>query len=96
MGAIFCTFQLYKTNRPARPMQTQSQHNSLSYYLSLQYPIDVYPEKRGFTVMIHDLPGCMSQGETMDEAIINIDKAKNLWLETVYATDKTSIPLPSQ
>ena len=74
----------------------QLQHRSLSYYLSLQYPIDVYPEERGFTVMIHDLPGCMSQGETMDEAIFNIDKAKNLWLETAYATDKTSIPLPSE
>ena len=74
----------------------QPQDNSLSYYLSLEYPIDVYPEERGFTVMIHDLPGCMSQGETMDEAILNIDKAKNLWLETVYATDKTSIPLPSE
>ena len=71
-------------------------HDSLSYYLSLQYPIDVYPEDQGFTVMIHDLPGCMSQGKTMDEAITNIDRAKHLWLETVYATDKTSIPLPSK
>ncbi|MCC0178228.1 type II toxin-antitoxin system HicB family antitoxin [Waterburya agarophytonicola K14] len=72
------------------------QHDSLSYYLSLQYPIDVYPERRGFTVMIPDLPGCMSQGMTMDEAMINIDRAKHLWLETVYAKDKTSIPLPSK
>lgn len=72
------------------------QQNSLSYYLSLKYPIDVYPENRGFTVMIPDLPGCMSQGTTLDEAIINIDKAKHLWLETVYASDKNSIPLPSK
>lgn len=70
------------------------QHNSLSYYLSLDYPIDVYPEDDGFTIMIHDLPGCMSQGKTMDEAMVNIERAKQLWLETVYATDKNSIPLP--
>ena len=71
-------------------------HDSLSYYLSLDYPIDVYPEEQGFTVMIHDLPGCISQGKTMDEAIANIERAKQLWLETVYATDKDSIPLPSK
>lgn len=72
------------------------QHNSLSYYLSLKYPVNLYPEERGFTVMIRDLPGCMSQGATIDEAMTNIDKAKNLWLETMYATDKQSIPLPSK
>ncbi|MEM8829881.1 MAG: type II toxin-antitoxin system HicB family antitoxin [Cyanobacteria bacterium P01_G01_bin.19] len=74
----------------------ESRHDSLSYYLSLQYPIDIYPEDRGFTVMIRDLPGCMSQGKTIDEAIFNINKAKELWLETAYAKDKTSIPLPSK
>ncbi|MGD1922125.1 MAG: type II toxin-antitoxin system HicB family antitoxin [Pleurocapsa sp.] len=74
----------------------EPQHDSLSYYLSLQYPIDVYPEEHGFTVIIADLPGCMSQGKTMDEAIVNINRAKHLWLETVYATDKNSIPLPSK
>ena len=76
--------------------QLQPQHESLAYYLSLQYPINVYPEAKGFTVMIHDLPGCMSQGATIDEAISNIDKAKHLWLETVYATDRSAIPLPSK
>ena len=74
----------------------QLQHDSLSYYLSLNYPIDVYPEDKGFTIMIPDLPGCMSQGKTMDEAISNIDRAKRLWLETVYAVDKNSIPFPSE
>lgn len=72
------------------------QHHSLAYYLSLKYPIDVYPEAKGFTVMIPDLPGCMSQGATIDEAMFNIDRAKHLWLETVYASDKNSIPLPSK
>jgi antitoxin HicB len=69
--------------------------DSLSYYLSLQYLVAVYPEQRGFTVMIPDLPGCMSQGKTLDEAMVNLNKAKELWLTTVYASDKTSIPLPS-
>jgi antitoxin HicB len=72
------------------------QPDSLADYLSLRYLVAVYPEERGFTVMIPELPGCMSQGKTFDEAMVNIDKAKCLWLETVYANDKTLIPLPSQ
>lgn len=76
--------------------ESEFKHDSLSYYLSLPYPIDVYPEEQGFTVMIPDLPGCMSQGATMDEAMLNLDRAKHLWLETVYASDKNSIPLPSK
>jgi antitoxin HicB len=75
--------------------QSLLEGDSLSYYLSLQYLVAVYPEQRGFTVMIPDLPGCMSQGKTLDEAMVNLDKAKELWLTTVYASDKTSIPLPS-
>lgn len=75
---------------------SEVEYPSLSYYLSLNYPVAVYPEERGFTVMIPQLPGCMSQGNTLDEAMINIDKAKSLWLTTVYEKDRTSIPLPSK
>ena len=74
--------------------QLQRNYRPLTYYLSLQYPIDVYPEQDGFTVMIHDLPGCMSQGKTIDEAMSNIERAKHLWLETAYAKNKAAIPLP--
>lgn len=82
-------------------MSTTSDHSlevqpdSLSDYLSLKYLIAVYPEERGFTVMIPELPGCMSQGKTFDEAMANIDKAKCLWLKTVYASGKDLIPLPA-
>ncbi|MEO1673140.1 MAG: type II toxin-antitoxin system HicB family antitoxin [Cyanobacteria bacterium J06631_2] len=71
------------------------QENSLEYYLSLKYLVAIYPEKSGFTVMIPELPGCMSQGKTFDEAMINIDKAKRLWLSVVYTNDQSLIPLPS-
>ena len=76
--------------------QLQRHYRSLTYYLSLQYPVDIYPEQHGFTVMIHDLPGCMSQGRTIDEAMSNIDRAKYLWIKTAYAKNKTTIPLPSK
>lgn len=66
----------------------------LSFYLSLDYPITFYPEEvGGFTVMIKDLPGCMSQGETLEDAYEMIAEAKELWIESCYE-DNVPIPLP--
>jgi len=76
-------------------LTSQVEYPSLAYYLSLKYLVAVYPEDIGFTVMIPELPGCMSQGKTFDEAMLNIDKAKCLWLTTVYEKDRAAIPLPS-
>lgn len=74
--------------------QTQSQ--SLEYYLSLKYPMSVYPEEEGgYTVIIPDLLGCITQGETLEEAMNNINEARELWIETVYHSGKKDIPLPS-
>jgi hypothetical protein len=48
----------------------------LEYFLSLKYPISIYPEEEGgYTALIPNLPGCMSQGETLGEVIINIEEA---------------------
>ncbi|MEL6494780.1 MAG: type II toxin-antitoxin system HicB family antitoxin [Cyanobacteria bacterium J06623_7] len=75
--------------------QPQLRPDSLEDYVSLNYLVAVYPEDKGFTVMIPQLPGCMSQGETLDEAMNNIKKAKRLWLSVVYASDRHAIPLPA-
>ena len=37
----------------------------------------------GFTVYVPVLPGCISEGETKEEALENIRKAINLYLEPV-------------
>lgn len=66
----------------------------LSYYLELDYPITFYPEEvGGFTVLIKDLPGCATQGETLEEAFEMITEAKELWLETAHEFGDP-IPLP--
>ncbi|MEG4427388.1 MULTISPECIES: type II toxin-antitoxin system HicB family antitoxin [unclassified Microcoleus] len=67
---------------------------SLDYYLSLKYPINFYPESEGYTAIIKDLPGCMSQGETLSEAMENIQEARELWIETAYECGD-EIPLPA-
>ena len=35
----------------------------------------------GFSVSVPALPGCHSQGETLEEALVNIREAAKLWLE---------------
>jgi predicted RNase H-like HicB family nuclease len=78
------------------PREFNRQRQPIEFYLSLQYPISIYPENQGYTVMIPDLPGCMTQGETIAEAIANLNKAKELWIETTYASATKDIPLPSK
>ena len=69
----------------------------LKYFLSLKYPISIYPEEEGgYTALIPDLDGCITQGETLEEVMINIEEARKLWIETVYHSGKKVIPSPSQ
>ncbi|MBE9115251.1 type II toxin-antitoxin system HicB family antitoxin [Lusitaniella coriacea LEGE 07157] len=73
------------------------QGQSLEYYLSLKYPMSLYPEEDGgYTVIIPDLPGCLAQGDTLEEALENINEARELWIETVYRGNKKTIPSPSK
>jgi predicted RNase H-like HicB family nuclease len=68
---------------------------SLEYYLNLKHPISIIPEEEGgFTALIPDLPGCITQGDTMEEVVTNIEEARQLWIETVYFSGKRAIPLP--
>lgn len=39
-------------------------------------------EEGGFTVCVPSLPGCVSQGETVKEALNNIREAIELYLDT--------------
>lgn len=66
---------------------------------SLEYPVIVSPlppeDGGGFSVTVPDLPGCMSDGETPEEAIANVQDAIDAWIEA--ATDLgRSIPRPSR
>ncbi len=76
--------------------KTTAKPESLQDYFDLAYPITLYPEPDGgYTVLIKDLPGCISQGDTLEEAIQNIQDAKQAWLETAFEYGD-QIPLPSE
>ena len=68
----------------------------LDYYLSLEYPIDIIADPDGgYVAVFPDLPGCMTQGETLEEVIYMAKEARELWLECEYDTDPNDIPMPS-
>ena len=76
-------------------MKTQTKPKTLEEYLNLNYPITLYPEPDGgYTVMIVDLVGCLSQGDTLEEAVANIQEAKVAWIETAWEYGD-NIPLPT-
>ena len=73
----------------------QIEQSPLEYYLKLQYPITLYPDiEGGYVAQIKDLPGCLTQGETIEETMTNINEARELWIETAYEAGD-NIPLPS-
>lgn len=51
-------------------------------------------EDGGYTALVPDLKGCMSQGETLEEALQNIDEARQVWIETAFDFND-EIPAPS-
>ena len=67
----------------------------LEYYLSLAYSVTLDPDPEGgYVVHIKDLPGCFTQGETLEETMANIQEARELWIETAYQMGDP-IPLPN-
>mgnify|MGYP001277089193 FL=1 len=55
----------------------------------------IYPGEDGFWVAeCPSLPGCISQGETREEAIVNIREAIDLYVEAL-ADDGVDVPVDS-
>jgi antitoxin HicB len=65
----------------------------------LKYPVIISPlsedDGGGFLATVPDLPGCMSDGETPEEAIANVQDAIAVWLEAAQDLGR-EIPAPSK
>ena len=58
----------------------------------MKYRVVMEPqEEGGYTVYVPALPGCVSQGETVEEALSNIKEAIEVYLESLKAR---GLPLP--
>ncbi|MBQ7993399.1 MAG: type II toxin-antitoxin system HicB family antitoxin [Solobacterium sp.] len=52
------------------------------YYMNLPYRLEIVPDpdEGGYVVRYPDLPGCISVGESISEAVANIEDAKLAWI----------------
>lgn len=75
-------------------MIQRSNRKEMDYYLDLHYPVTVHEDSEGgFVIEIEELPGCMTQADTFDEAFEAIEDARKVWIETAYH-EGHDIPLP--
>ena len=73
---------------------------TIEYYMGLDYPATIlrHVSRKDETYWIaknFDLPGCMSDGETPNEAIRNLADARLGWIES-YLEDGLEVPEPSK
>ncbi len=56
---------------------------TLDEYLNMAYRMEIVEDKSegGYVVSFPDLPGCITCGETIEQAIENAMDAKKVWLE---------------
>jgi len=65
--------------------QIKKNNITLDYYLNLKYPVTIYEDPEGgFVAEIEDIPGCLTQGETLEEVHAQIDDARRGWLKVAY------------
>src|SRR5258706_14580242 len=86
----------YMSSLCAKSLRRLLQMNKeLAYYMSLPYSITLTPvsleDVGGWLALIPQLKDCISDGDTKEEALHNIEEAKELWLEGALEDD---IPIP--
>jgi predicted RNase H-like HicB family nuclease len=62
----------------------------------MRYPIaiEIGSETTAYGVVVPDLPGCFSAGDTLDEAMTNAEEATVAWIEAALDAGET-VPPPS-
>jgi len=67
---------------------------TIRYYMNLPYTLELrHDADEGWFVRVKELAGCMSQGDTAEEALAMIREAMRLWLE-VALEEGDAIPEP--
>ncbi len=63
--------------------------------MKLEYTVVLEPdeEEGGYTVTVPALPGCISEGDSLEEALENIKEAIELYLEGLK---ERALPIPSE
>lgn len=75
-------------------MTEQDIEREVERYMDLPYRVELTPADDGWFVRMPDLPYCMSQGDTIEEAMAMIRDAQRGWL-TVRLAKGLPIPDPT-
>ena len=64
-------------------------------YMKLPYKMELVPDvlEGGYAVSFPDLPGCLTVGDTIEEAVRNAEDAKRAWLQAAI-DNGTDICMP--
>lgn len=69
-------------------------NKTFEYYMALPYKIVFYPASEGgYVAEIPELPGCLTQGDDMQETLAMIEDAKRAWIDIAMQENRT-IPEP--
>ncbi len=75
-------------------MKSNTMRKDLDFCLNLRYPVTVHADPDGgFVAEIEELPGCITQGETLAEVFEAIEDARRGWIQVAYE-DGQDIPPP--
>ena len=67
-------------------------NKTVEYYLSLPYSIELIPDEDGYWfARMPLLEGCMTNGESREDALTMLDDAFRGWIETAL---EQGIPIP--
>ena len=66
---------------------------TIEYYMALPYRLEIVPEpdEGGYVARYPDLPGCITVGDSMEEAAKNAEDAKKEWLAAALESGDHSI-----
>ena len=64
---------------------------------SYSYTVELYPDREdgGYTAIVPSLPGCVSQGDTIDQTLLRIREAIQGYIECLREDGK-EIPLEEE
>lgn len=65
----------------------------VEYYMSLPYTVEIRRTEGGYFARVEELPGCLSQGETKEDALSMIEDAMRAWIGDALA-EGDPIPEP--
>ena len=56
---------------------------TIDYYMALPYRLELIPDtvEGGYGARYPELPGCITCGETIENAVANAEEAKRAWIE---------------